>query len=116
MMSRTIYHPQLAAGGWQKLSFAEQMANIGSEVERAINWRKRGHNQRSQAAFFRAVELLDLTKEQAKSDSGKLKELCRLKEVLGDYFLGDNIYQSSDDLWQKYFRAFTWWASLQRGK
>jgi hypothetical protein len=27
-------HKELAAGRWQTLSFMEQMANIGSEVER----------------------------------------------------------------------------------
>jgi hypothetical protein len=29
-------HKNLAEGKWFKLSFIEQMANIGSEVERAI--------------------------------------------------------------------------------
>jgi hypothetical protein len=27
-------HPELAAGRWNSLSFLEQMANVGSEVER----------------------------------------------------------------------------------
>jgi len=30
------FHKELADGKWQLLSFAEQMANIGSEVERTI--------------------------------------------------------------------------------
>jgi len=34
-----IQHKELAAGRWNKLSFVEQMANVGSEVERTINWR-----------------------------------------------------------------------------
>ena len=33
------YYYQRLSNRWQKLSFFEQMANIGSEVERAINWR-----------------------------------------------------------------------------
>lgn len=37
-MAKTV-HTQLAAGRWQELSFAQQMANIGSEVERSLNWR-----------------------------------------------------------------------------
>ncbi len=32
-------HKDLAAGRWSQLSLIEQMANIGSEVERALNWR-----------------------------------------------------------------------------
>jgi len=38
-----------------------QMANLGSEVFRTINWRKKGSEDDSQRAFFRALELLDLT-------------------------------------------------------
>ena len=52
-------HKNLAAGGWGKLSFVEQMANIGSEVERALTGRARGMDERSQRAFERALELMD---------------------------------------------------------
>ena len=31
-------HKQLAEKNWVKLSFCQQMANVGSEVERAIKW------------------------------------------------------------------------------
>jgi hypothetical protein len=34
-------HKSLASGRWQKLTFPEQMANIGSEVGRAIQWGKK---------------------------------------------------------------------------
>ena len=49
------------------------------------------------------------------ANKSSLKELCRTREALVDYFFGENEYRSSDELWQKYFRAFSWWASLQRG-
>jgi hypothetical protein len=35
-------HKNLAAGKWNSLAFFEQMANVGSEVERAIIWREKG--------------------------------------------------------------------------
>ena len=35
-------HKELASGKWFVLSFFEQMANIGSEIERTISWRKKG--------------------------------------------------------------------------
>ena len=41
---KNYYHKQLALGKWNKLSFFEQMANIGSEVERTINWRYKKQN------------------------------------------------------------------------
>jgi hypothetical protein len=54
-------HKELAAGRWNMLSFAEQMANIGSEIERTIKWRGKGRPDMSGRAFERALELIDLT-------------------------------------------------------
>jgi len=48
-------HKNLASGGWQKLSFFEQMANIGSEVERTIKWKNKGNAEYSRLAFGRAL-------------------------------------------------------------
>lgn len=92
------------------------MANIGSEVERAISWKTKQNNEYSRMAVKRALELLFLTIDDPKNKL-KLKELTRLYEVLADYFYGDNIYLSNDDLWQKYFYAFSYRArSLPRNK
>ena len=40
---RLHFHQSLASGRWQQLSFVEQMANIGSEVERALSWKEKRH-------------------------------------------------------------------------
>jgi len=53
-------HRDLAAGGREALSLAEQLGNIGSEISRAERWKTR-NPEISRAAFFRALELLDLT-------------------------------------------------------
>ncbi|MBU2037160.1 hypothetical protein KJ866_03135, partial [Patescibacteria group bacterium] len=87
-------HRELAQGRWQKLSFFEQMANVGSEVARTINWRDK-NSQYSQAAFERALELLDLTIDDDKNKK-RLRELLRVREVMADYFQFDNIYGSTD--------------------
>ena len=100
-------HQKLAAGKWQQLSFFSQMANIGAEVGRTINWRKKNNDEYSRLAFFRALELLDLTIDDQKNIR-RLKELVRLREVLADYFYFDNIYQSSDQQWQTYFNSFNY--------
>jgi len=34
--SRAVVHAQAAAGRWARLTLVEQMASIGSEVERTI--------------------------------------------------------------------------------
>ena len=114
-MKPNYYHKNLSSGNWQQLSFAEQMANIGSEVERAIKWKNKNKPERSQLAFFRLLELMDFTIAD-KNNINRLGELCRTREVLVDYFFADNQYKSTDILWQKYFRAFTWKSNLAAGK
>lgn len=108
-------HQQLADGRWRKLSLVQQMANIGSEVERAISWQQKGDQDYSKQAFFRALELVDLTIADPKNKA-RLKEICRIREALVDYFWGDNQYASSNHLWHNYFYAFNYAASLQRSK
>lgn len=98
-------HKELAAGRWFNLNFIEQMANIGSEVKRTISWKNKGDNDYSQKAFERALELLDLTISDSKNKS-RFREIVRLREVLVDYFAFNNLYGSSDELWNKYFYAF----------
>jgi hypothetical protein len=100
-------HKELAAGRWGKLTFLEQMANIGSEVERALNWRVKNNADYSQKAFERALELMDLTLESVRGPA-RLKELARLREALVDYFFGTNQFMSTEESWRKYFLCFTY--------
>lgn len=108
-----MLHQDLTIEKWQKLSFFEQMANIGAEIGRTINWRQKD-SEKSNSAFERGLELLDLTIEDKKNNK-KLKELCRLREMLADYFYFDNIYSSTDKKWEGYFYAFNYAAALKRG-
>jgi hypothetical protein len=101
----SFQHRELAAGRWNLISFAEQMANVGSEVERTIAWKAKGRPDYSGRAFDRALELLDLTIADARNRT-RLKELLRVREALADHFAFDNIYQSSPESWQRYFRCF----------
>ena len=103
----TFQHKELAAGRWQTLSFFEQMANIGSEVERALNWKIKDNAIYCHKAAERALELLDLTIEKMATPS-HFKELTRLREVLIDYFFEKNKFSSSDASWRKYFACFTY--------
>jgi hypothetical protein len=104
-------HKNLANGRWATLTFFEQMANVGSEVDRTIKWKNKGNTEYSRMAFERALELLDLTICNEKRGS-RLKELVRVREVLADYFAFENIYGSTDALWQKYFYAFNFAARM----
>ena len=108
-------HSRLAAGGWKKLSFYEQMAHVGSEVERAISWREKGNTTYCQNAFIRALELLFLTIDFCQKKS-RLKELTRLYEVLVDDFAGKNEFCSSAKLWRHYFFPFAFAVKDKRNK
>ena len=99
-------HKDLAAGRWSQLTFLEQMANIGSEVERALHWRAKNDAAYAQRAFERALELMDFTLGSVQS-SARLKELARVREALVDYFCCQNQYASAEASWRKYFSAFT---------
>lgn len=105
-------HQQLASGRWQELSFFEQMANIGSEVERAIKWKNKNNTDYSRQAFERALELLDLSIKDEKNKN-KLKEIMRLRETLADYFVFKNSYKSSDQKWHNYFYGFNFAARVR---
>jgi hypothetical protein len=98
-------HRELAEGRWNQLSFVEQMANIGSEVERTISWKTKERLDFSSRAFERALELLDLTIADTKNRL-RLKELLRVRESLADCFFFNNDYQSTPESWQRYFRSF----------
>lgn len=100
-------HQTLAAGRWKQFSFLEQMAHIGSEVERALNWRAKRHASYSEQAAVRALELLDLTLDAAHGFP-KLKEISRVREALVDYFFGQNRFQSTDASWKTYFSSFAY--------
>jgi len=98
-------HKDLIAGRWSELSFIEQMANIGSEVERALNWQAKDNIAYSQQAIARAIELMDLTLDSLKG-FGRLKEIARLREAVIGYFFGDNEFQFNEEDLRKYFYNF----------
>jgi hypothetical protein len=106
-------HRGLAAGRWRSLPLIEQLANTGSEVERALNWSAKGNPEYSALALGRALELLGLTIADPKNRRG-LKELTRLREVLLDYFVGSNEYASSPANWHTYFHAYGMAVVLRR--
>lgn len=82
-------HKHLAEGRWREFSFIEQMAHIGSEIERTILWREKGNPEYSNLAFERALELIDLTIDNAKTGP-RLREVARMCEALGDHFVFSN--------------------------
>jgi hypothetical protein len=89
------------------------MAHIGSEVCRALNWRRKGNEEQSKRASARALELLDLSLD-AHTSFPRIKEFTRLRETVVDYFYGSNRFCSSESLWRKYFDHFNYLARKDR--
>lgn len=99
-----IQHKDLADGRWFELSLAEQLGNVGSEISRAKNWQSRD-KKISENALIRTLELLDLTLSD-KRWRYRLKELARVREVLGDLFTGGKEYKSTFEDLDRYFFNF----------
>ena len=102
-----VFHKNLDENDWFKLTLVAQMANIGSEAIRAVNWRKKGNIEYSDLAFYRALELLNLTKSD-KKNMHRLKEVTRIYELLVDFFAGNNIYNTTPQFITNYFTQFTY--------
>jgi hypothetical protein len=100
-------HKGLAAGRWNGLPLLEQMAHVGSEVERALRWKMKGNADYCLQACARALELLDLSLDNPKNKS-HLREIARIREALADYFWGKNEFASTENSWQKYFSQFAY--------
>lgn len=111
-----IHHKGLELERWYKFSLEEQLANVGADIGRAINWKNKNDLDHSSKAFERALELLDLTLLDPKNRGPRRKELLRVREALVDYFIYDNEYSTSDILWQNYFYNFNYAAAIQKGR
>ncbi|MCL4380216.1 hypothetical protein M1466_01845 [Candidatus Dependentiae bacterium] len=109
-------YKELTPEHWFTFSIAQQLANVGTDVDRAIRWKNQGKQQSSQQAFFAALELLDLTIGDPKNKGARRRELLRVREALVDYVMYDNVYGSSDRAWYNYFYQFNYAAALERGR
>jgi hypothetical protein len=110
-----MLHQDLDKERWFKLSLIEQLANIGCDVERTIRWRNRGALESSTQAFWRVLELMDLTIADPKNHR-RLREIVRTRYILVDHFVYDNVHQTTDKIWQNYFLWFNYAAAAQSGK
>lgn len=105
-MTTPAVHRDMAAGRWHALSLAEQMGNIGSEVDRAIRARTRGDHERWEHAFGRALELFDLTAADARWRGARRREQMRARELFCSLFHGDAPATGDAEFLSRYFLQF----------
>jgi len=101
---RKVLHKELSSEKWSKLSLAEQLANIGSEVSRAGNWQVKDKDI-FWGAVERALELFDLTLTDPRW-KGRLWEIARVREVFCDAVLGGKNDGSTLEDLNRYFLPF----------
>lgn len=109
-----IYHKNLDIEKWFSKSVSYQMANIGSEVIRMINWTEKGKPKHSELAFERALELIDLTILDDKNCT-RLKEILRMRELLVGCYLNQSNSIFDKKSWLKYFESYNYYARLETG-
>ena len=81
------------------------MGNIASEISRAIYFKNDNDSKHMQSSLLRLIELLDLTKEDLKNKK-RLKELCRFKEVVCDWYCQTNVYTVKPESLKNYAMTF----------
>jgi len=99
-------HAGLASGRWWTLTLADQLANAGADVGRAIRAKAAGDDVRFVSALDRSLELLDLTMADPRWVGPRLREIARVREVVCDFLVGDNVYGSTPASLDGYFMAF----------
>ncbi len=110
-MSPGLEHLEAAKVSWAKFSLVEQLANIGSEVSRAL--RAKGNHARYWGAVTRALDLFYLTVEDPRW-KGRLREILRVRELFAAAALGSDEFQTSLEDLDRYFDVYAWLARAER--
>jgi hypothetical protein len=104
-MTTESEHLESARANWAKFSLVEQMANIGSEVSRAL--KAQGNQPRYWGAIARAMDLFYLTVEDPRW-KGRLREILRIRELFAAAALGSDEFKTSLQDLDRYFDCFAW--------
>ena len=100
---------------WARLTFEEQMGNIGSEVGRAIIARRNGNTLRETRAVDRAIDLFSATVEALIGSmySYRLKEVLRARDEFLKLFFDGTFDKDADNI-ERYFMYFAFAARAGR--
>ena len=90
---------------WHSLTFYQQLGNIASELSRGIKFKNQNDLEQMNSSLWRLLELLDLTIDDKKNTS-RLRELCRFKEVLGDWYCQTKVYDVNPESLKTYALNF----------
>lgn len=95
---------QPSDGEWYGLPLGRQLARVGRLVDRALKWQEKGRPELCLKSANWALELLRLIIEHP-DNADRARELSQARDVLADYFLGDNLCRTTPALLRGWFRA-----------
>lgn len=101
----SLLHADTAAR-WHSFSLMEQLAHVGSEVERAIRAHEAGNRARFDSALARALELFDFTASDTRWRGPRLREILRAREEFCRLFFDPSVAGDSAAGLRRYFLAF----------
>lgn len=99
-------HADLAAGRWSALTLPEQLAHVGSEVDRTIRAWEAHKPDRFERALERALELFDLTARDDRWRGLRRREILRSREEFCRLFFDDTPPSGSARGLRDYFLRF----------
>lgn len=101
---------------WERFTLSEQLANVGSEVERAIRSHQAGSPGRFDNALARALALIDLTVADERWRGPRRREILRAREEFCRLFFDPDVPPDSAAGLTKYFLAFSVHARRQSSR
>ena len=105
-MTRAPEGHRHAASRWGQFALAEQMGNVGSEVDRALRAHGARNAERLHHAMGRALELFDLTVADERWRGPRRREILRAREEFCRALFADELSADSIAGLQRYFLAF----------
>jgi len=100
-----MFHPD-AARRWNTLPLVDQLAHVGSEVDRTIRAHASGNRLRFDGALSRALELFDLTAADERWRGARRREILRARSEFCRLFFDDSVSPDSAAGLSRYFLQF----------
>lgn len=100
-----MLHPETART-WNTRPLVDQLAHVGSEVDRAIRAHAAGNDVRFDSALSRALELFDLTAADERWRGARRREILRARSEFCRLFFDDSVAPDSAAGLSRYFQQF----------
>jgi len=97
---------------WRRFDLIDQLANIGSELNRVIMWQKRDKQKVKEFAHA-TLDLFDLTIDDPRWRY-RLKEILRARYLFCDALWGKNEFKTSLQDLEKYFFHYAYYSRNRR--